>query len=474
MGYLAAIATNDYSEYEAHISVARPRIKKSYWSSDKAGKNKIERARLEETVYFHIETEGIPNGSVIDLQLFDEDAFFDDCEFCGKKVFEMVVINEDKGVVELYLPDEWASDLALEEWNFILITSNLHYRDLYWKATYKKSMKNEKIKTILQIRYSNNQLYIKPSKLDETFPEIYSNIGEQIIVLVNTAGNEVVDSIKKSTKKTAETYAETAMKNAAHNYAVGKVSKGYMVTNDGVEYGPTVAKGTERKLQDIKFISKDGRYIETEQGYDFYSKKKSGKLVTTKGVDQYEYHYNQQSGKEHANKDAYYKEKAGCKIKVLGALSKTGAIMDIFSVFSFAANPSRDKPLPIPGADILGMIAYDQINEMETFLNEWQEMRIKTILDEAKREGLNKVKDVIYNKGNAYPEFRNADYELLEISPEIGSRIMQGEFNKIEEIIDASYDCEKYEKIITLLYRNTKHPISDINIALIETFFIKE
>jgi len=442
MSELIAIATNEYSSCESKIPVVPPKIVKSFWSSDKEGNNIIERGNLENMVYFHIETQGIPKGTM-ELQLFDEDTFSDDDEFGGEKVFKTVTINNNKGLVELHLPGDWASDLKNEEWNVVLTTIKIHYRKLYWKANYKDKIKNEKIKTFLEIRFSDTELYIKPSSVDEKFPELFSNMGEQIVILAGYTKSALMEGL------------EDRIKDAAHHYAVGKMSHGYLVTKDGVEFGPYSKRGNIRDVHEVQFYNSDGRHVITDRGYDFASKTKNGNMRTTYGVDQYEVHY---------------QGKVGCKVKVLGALSKVGDVMDVFEVFKFAMNPSKDQPLPIPipGADVLGMIAYDKFNEIDEHINTISEEMLRKELDAAKLEGVDAVKQLVGNY-----RFRKAGYELIDISPQIASGIIHGQYNNIDDIINASYDYNDNENTISVLFRRTQHPISELDIAIIETFFVE-
>lgn len=457
---------------EIELNESSPTIKKVYWVDAKG--EKIINANLEETVYFLIETKGFEDGTKIKLKLRESDApLWPDKKFDGEEIVKEAVIKDNMCRVELYLPDSWASMIAEDVGDSI---------ELYWEASIERelslfglSFSYEKINNLcynfleyLYVYYSKRELYIKPSQILETFPEIYSSTGEQIVVLVNMAASEAIENAKSSIETGAEVYAQTSLKNAAHNYAIGKIEQGYMVTTEGVEYYLTRDSGKMRKLKDVQFISKDGKYIETKQGYDFFTRTKEGKVITTMGVDQYQYHYDQQYGKELANSEMYYNQKAGCKVKVLGALNKVSTVMDVFSVFQYAANPTHDEPLPIPipGTDVIGMIAYDKFNEFEDCYKTALENHQRKLLDETKLKGIDAIRRLIYNN--------NAGYELLDISPEIGSRIIHGEFNNIYEIIDANLDETESNRNITMLYRQTKHPISNLNITIIETFFINE
>lgn len=50
-------------------------LKKGWWSLDSEGSKKIKRAIIGMTVYFHLQTENIPNGMPVFMTLFDEDNF---------------------------------------------------------------------------------------------------------------------------------------------------------------------------------------------------------------------------------------------------------------------------------------------------------------------------------------------------------------------------------------------------------------
>jgi NifU-like protein involved in Fe-S cluster formation len=84
-------------------------------------------------------------------------------------------------------------------------------------------------------------------------------------------------------------------------------------------------------------------------------------------------------------------------------------------------------------------------------------------LNVAKLEGLDAVKNLVEQY-----RFQKTGYKTWDISSEIASQIVQGKFKNIDEIIDVSFEYN--ERNITLLYRTTRHPISNNDITIIETF----
>ncbi|NDV65220.1 hypothetical protein [Bacteroides sp. 224] len=457
MGKLNAIATNEYSKCQATIPIVEPQIINGYWSSDIEGVNKIKRARLDDTVYFHIETKGIFNG-IMDLQLFDEDTFSDDSKFDGKEIKKRIQIKNNTGVIDLYLPDNWASDLKNEAW---VIGPKIQHRDLYWKATYTDSIKKKKIKSILRIDYSNRELYIKPSPIDEGFPELYSVNGELMHLLLVQACDFVRDKV------TGEII--NVIERGAKAYALNKMAKGTLVDNMGTIHNVGESRYVNNsRIEGITISTNEGLLIETKQSKHFtYSIVEGGQRVvhTSKGIDQYGYWVN----KYESN-----------LFNIKGLLKHTGDIFDVFDLIKFGMNPDPNSPIPMIFHktsynflwDAIGIVAYEKTQKIDLFLNETEENVIEITLNEAKLEGVSKVNEVINNRGNAYPEFKNLGYELLDISPTIASQIIHGKFKNIYEIMDAS-DSDR-NKTITLLYREMEHPISEKPITVIETFFIKE
>ncbi|WP_165024383.1 hypothetical protein [Dysgonomonas sp. ZJ279] len=443
MGELKAIATNEYSTYETEISVVSRSIKDAYWE-DSEGK-KTNGADLEETVYFIIKTEGFSNGNKIKLQLMESDApAWSDTEFAGKEIKIDAIVQNNQAKVELYLDESWAQMIKDDNGETI---------ELYWEATFEQKVSfgfvefsyDQKtdlcysMTEYLRVGYSQRKLYIRPSQIDDKFPELYSSIGEQIVLVVSIGKSDVIDSIESSTK------------NMAHQYSIAKISHGYMVAKNGTVFGPETTRGGLRQVHKVEFYNSDGRFVSAEQGYDFSSRRKNGQMTSTRGVNQYEYHYNSE---------------IGCKVKILGTLRKVGMVWDVFDIFRFATNPSNDSALPIPaipGANLIGMIAHDKFQEFETDYETSLDKHQRKLLSETKPKGMDAVKRLIW--GN------EAGYAVLDISSEMASDIIHGKFKTFEDIENKSYNIKKTD--VAILFRRMKHPISEKDIVIIETFFMK-
>lgn len=114
---------------KAHLGI---REITGWWSSKKSydTRYKITEARLEDTVYFVINTSGVPNGTKINLQLYNlEELFFldylcpDTYQFNGKIETAETHIQNDYAIIELKLPVTWTKDVKEDKGKI----------ELYWK-----------------------------------------------------------------------------------------------------------------------------------------------------------------------------------------------------------------------------------------------------------------------------------------------------------------------------------------------------
>ena len=155
-----------------------------WWSSKNSSdlQYKITEARLEDTVYFVIKTSGVQSGTKIDLQLYNLEEFLfldylcpDKYKFNGKIETAYTYIQNNYAIIELQLPRTWTKDIKEDQGKI----------ELYWKIKCdnidKKYLPKYKA-DYLSVRYSDRDLYIKPSKINPDFPEFYDSDGSLLVV----------------------------------------------------------------------------------------------------------------------------------------------------------------------------------------------------------------------------------------------------------------------------------------------------
>ena len=106
----------------------------------------LKNAKLEDTVYFQIETKGIANNQEITLKLREQDKNIfmtdwidpDDKKFPEKEVVKKVIIHKDKATVKLVLQGSWESMIQDDSDNSFSLDTTL---ELYWEVTYGKRKK---------------------------------------------------------------------------------------------------------------------------------------------------------------------------------------------------------------------------------------------------------------------------------------------------------------------------------------------
>jgi len=440
------------NSYEVNLPVVSPEIIKAYWTDTKG--TKISRERLENTVYFHIETKGIPDNSKINLQLFDEDKLTpDDNTFAGKEEKREITIKSNKGSIELYLPLEWTEDLK-EEF--------AKYRKLYWKTTYGNRIKDKKIESFLEIFYSDRTLYVIGSNDKFMLPELY-----------DMGGNELVYTIIEGVHDLAEDSVKDFANKHINRIALAKLEAGNMIDNKGKIHTSTTARGTQRVVSTRTVFTNEGLKIQTVQGRNFTIPNGT----TTQGISQIDYFSNY-----------------GSKVKFIRLLKHIGRIFDVFEfvdILSSSLKPlDRSKPLSIPfsaanpfvdiavnvGMSILGMVTQVHFSEMEEAL----EMDRRHRLEEAKSQGLQAVKKLVdgWKYWNGVEAARTGvlpkgkvEYQIMGISNQTASKIIQGEITKFKEDVQR-IEISNYNPDIQILYRRENDTIKGGDKYIIETFFL--
>lgn len=428
-----------------------------WWSSQKSydPQYKITEARLEDTVYFVIKTSGVPNDTKIELQLYNlEELFFldylypDKYKFNGKEKTINTYIHNNYAIIELQLPMTWTKDIKDDQGKV----------ELYWKVKcngiYKKYLPQCKSE-YLSVRYSDRNLYIKPSRINPDFPEFYDSDGSLLVVAkifevgwkeVDSSDNnndKCVDVVLSEISKTVDKeLLEPIIENKIHNLALVKLSSGYMVDNSGHIYTNITYKGTQRQVYFKEIYTTDGKLVESFQGKNFSLP--SG--TTTVGIDQYRF-FSQHS----------------MKAKTLGLLKQVGGIWDIFSFIDILKMGVDDEkgslPITIPGADLIGMLAQVKFQEFDEIYEQYQNDE----LNKTKIKGLNAVNKWISKN-------KDDKFLTLDISSKTAVYSLLGKFRTYHELI--SFDeSEDSKKNITILVKTSVDKITGNLIYIIESFY---
>lgn len=145
------------------------------------------------------------------------------------------------------------------------------------------------------IQESEIKLYIRPTDRNHYFPELFTTEGEEINIVELVLETGVLEGV------------DFVAKEKIHEIAIGKIKKGHLVASNGKEYTTTKMKPIEYNIGDDRF--------QIQQGQNF-GYKVQGRIITTKGLDQYKIFTNK-----------------GITIKLLGILKKQVLYM-MFLVFS--------------------------------------------------------------------------------------------------------------------------------------------
>lgn len=265
---------------------------------------------------------------------------------------------------------------------------------------------------ILEVQRNHKRLFIEPSSIDKTLPEMYNYNGEQLFFVEVPYDALIVDGIERASEKVQTVMTLAKMKK---NIAAG--GKSYQINP---AYGVETAK------------------IES---YTF--KTKGGEIMTvTPQEEQYRFYSNR-----------------GITI-ILGILEQTGNLLDIVSILNFGLDSDNKKELlPIPGPlGVLNVPMKRYLGELDEALDEAAKEQLKR----AKKERMEAVRKLVSNR-----MYKEMGYKLLDVPKEVLDRVMENEFNSIEEVDNAIK--ENTTKTATILYRKTIDNAGEVTI--IEAFF---
>lgn len=463
MGLLSLKILNLKQSNMKRIEITSPQIRgKAYlgireitgwWSSKKSydTRYKITEARLEDTVYFVINTSGVRSGTEINLQLYNlEELFFldylcpDTYRFNGKIETAETHIQNDYAIIEIQLPRTWTKDV--EEDGGVL--------ELYWKVTSSnmngtclpKSKKN-----FLNVKVSDRDLFIKPSYINSGMPEVYTKNGEQLF-FIKFIEDEIKDEIAEETIEALEYYKD--------KIALAKLAKGYMVNNEGKIY-ESLSDGSRREVYDCSYYTTDGKIIYVKQGRNWTTRTGDGKILSTKGINQYEHFANN-----------------GARVTILNLFSKGIGYWDIFSSVTNMNASDNSKPLSVslPGVtgrcgmaisllvELGGLIAEDMYYKGEEVEADYMHSELGKI----KNEGLDAVKQTIRQFGNSKKS--KLRFGIIYVSPQIADDIIKGKYKHFEDLRRASNESD--DESIAVLYETFES--KNGKTYLINSFYISQ
>lgn len=278
------------------------------------------------------------------------------------------------------------------------------------------------------IQESGIRLYIRPTDRSHYFPELFTTEGEEINIVELVLETGVLEGV------------DFVAKEKIHEIAIGKIKKGQLIASNGKEYTTTKMKPIEYNIDGDRFLIQQGENF----GY-----KIQGRIVTTKGLDQYKIFTNK-----------------GLTVKLLGILKKTSLIYDVFSLFNWASNPKESLSMPFVPTEVIGMA----IEQVVQATDEGVEDRIQNMLNKAKRKGLKSVRKFI----SSWRSGVGVDFDLYNISINVASEILQGKIQTLEEMQERNN--EEYftiPKPVYVLYRIIDKDEYYYPIAVIESFFVE-
>ncbi|MCF6351120.1 MAG: hypothetical protein L3J23_08865 [Flavobacteriaceae bacterium] len=424
------------------INVLEPEFIKGYWTSDKEGQEILKKAKLEQTVYFHVETKGLAVGQELTMQLYDYDHTLwidnidpDDDEFPEKKVIKKAIVKT-KGskriaTVKLLLDQSWEALIKDDSDGAFALDESL---ELYWEVSYgkrKKILPNNS-DNYLKVTFSDRTLYIKTPMEGYNLPEFIAYDGSPMLLM------QFTDTAKEVLKdKVTTIIADKAQKNIS-NIAFAKLDK------DILKNQPY----TKNYLND--YYTNDPKLLESlkdKKNWNYLDKSPDG------------------------IKTLEYYSKNGNRVTVLGALKNIGTAFDIFDLVKFTMSDlDTSEPFPslgvlTPISELTKFITLQQTQDMNVYLED----ALQRDLAHAKTKGLKEIEKFVRVYGDS------DGFRLAEISKETVNKLLQGEFKTMEELreYEENLDFSDFSKI-NVLYRIVENKNRDEDIYIIETIFIDE
>lgn len=255
-------------------------------------------------------------------------------------------------------------------------------------------------------------LYIKPSGLDYTSPEMYNYTGEQLFFAEVPYEALVVGGIEKASEMGRKYLTLAKMeKNIAAAGKSHKINPAY-----GIETA---------KVESFTFKLKDGKTITAiPQGNQY-------KFYANKGV-----------------------------AKILGVLEQTGNILDFVNILKWGITSSDKKELlPLPGPlSVLNLPMKDYFDNIDEAIEEHAILQLEI----AKKEGMKAVEKLVSS-----PLYKKMEYHMEYLSDDSVKKLLNGEIKTESEFMNAVY-CNDH-KLHGVLFRivETRKDV----VLMIETFF---
>ncbi|WP_422090694.1 hypothetical protein [Tenacibaculum ovolyticum] len=452
----------------ATIELISYEITDGWWTKDKEGTLNLRKAKLGDTVYFHIETKNIDCGEELDCKLFDSDVVFiwdylnpDDDKFNKKEVHKKAIVKNNKATIELHLNRGWEENLKQD---------TAYDIELYWKVKYDTISKDvPKRKSLyLEVEFSDQTLFFKPSIAGGKLPQLIAKDGSPLFL--TTLKDATLKEVEKRTKDEVKDKIKTKVKENISN-AIKKYN------NDINKKVTTIALV---KLNKGHLIDRSGKLNTKPKNVYKYTEKVFNKEVTVKRAV------------SKTTNQAHYFATNGKKVEVLNAMrinpimsiddaeETLGNLFDLVSFSMMSLEEITSKPFSSPSfllkhflpknavlgiglwVDFLGYVALLEHNKQEAMVDEIMQNK----LERAKNEGLEAVRAHL----NKY----ETDYHLERISNKTLSKLLIGEFKTFEDLNEFNLNKDLSGSNPEILYRSIYEKEKGEHHYIIETIFTNE
>ncbi|MDE1208241.1 type VI secretion system tube protein TssD [Tenacibaculum larymnensis] len=451
--FIPPIKETPYKAKETNKSEKNPQIISGWWTKNKNDRLNLKKAKLGDTVYFHIETKDINDGEEIDCKLYDLDKFLwdylypDDDKFNKKEVHKKAIVKNNKATIELFLNQKWEQNL---------VEDRAYDIELYWRVTYKKITKNlpNRESIYLNVAFTDRTLFFKPSIAGGKLPQLIANDGSPLFLaeLKEATIDEVEDVAKSKIKKKVKKKAEKLVSSAVAGYnnaieskvttiALAKLAKGNMVDTNGKIHTKS------RKI-----------YQYTEEVFN-------KEVIVKRGR-----RFNNGIVKSAANQ-AHYFATNGTNVEILNTLrirplmsaeDASEAFSKIFSLVDFSMmslEEITDTPLNVPDfllkrflpktpivgislwLEFLGYVALVEHEKQEAMVDQIMQEK----LERAKTKGLDALRTFLH--------VYETEYNLIAVSNKTLSALLLGKFRTLKKLNDYESEQKFSTKNVQILYK---------------------
>ncbi|PZW39261.1 hypothetical protein LX95_02403 [Mesonia algae] len=444
------------------INIAEPEFIEGWWTSDKDGQVPLEKSKLGETVYFHVETKGLAVGQELELNLAEYDynasggfLFYDIIDPDDRKFPEDAVVKkatiEQKGnkrvaTVELFLDEKWQGIIKDDHDVWFSLDESI---ELYWEVIYGKRKKLLPYSTdnYLNVAQSDRTLYFKPPAFGHNLPQLMSNDGSPLLPMKFIKGKVQSKLTKKAVK-----FVNNTINKEISNIAMTKLEKGSLVTNTGREQINPYANIYNYD----EIYTNDGTLLK-----DLKKRKNWGNTnETTKEISQYDYF-----------------TKTGKRLQVLGFLKNVGTTLGFFDVLKFGMEDSLDTDSPLGSMGIGGLgniggsfalvfsVAGLLMKEMKEEDDIVMEEIVQQELAQAKLSGLEGVRKFVSDWGHN----KEYKYDLLPLQEDTVNELLSGKFENLAGVLDYDSAVENFKSPIFVLRRRQMNNNKELPIDIIDT-----